>query len=126
VDTTLLLPLLPTAILLIVARAILAYYRNRAVPGSRQKYVLTTWLIPATTLVLLASAALGTIRLNQEEYLGAAFWATFVIESLIRLWSYFNDDNWFNDQLKKFKQGLKNFGRQVQSAFSPKPAPALG
>ena len=111
---------------LIIAQLILTFLKIKAVAGSREKYILTTWLIIVTAAIFLAALACVVFGLREHDYIGAAMWTLFALYALYLLWRIFNeDDNWFNNQWKKLMRGLKNLRERLQSV-GLKPAPALG
>lgn len=70
----------------------------------------------------------STILLMKEDYLGAGMWVVIIAYQIYVSRSLFDDDNWFNDQFKKLKRGVKKLGSRlgrIRIAFpSPLPTPA--
>ncbi len=98
--------------------------RDRAVLGSHQRYVATTWIIATDIMVILSLLASSVIYFMQENLLGAG-WDLVIV--WIWVWSlkrFFDDDNWFNDQWKRLKRGIKKLRERIARATpSPLPSP---
>ena len=90
--------------------------RSRSVRGSYQRYRLTSMMMGATAFMILYELALATLYVMTHGYFLAvmlAFCALLDVVSLIVLW---HDNNWFNDQWKRAKRGLRKLRRRIAEA----------
>lgn len=115
---------LSATLALILIHAVVLFRQQTAIPGSYKKFQLTTILIVIVSLKILTKLGVVILSLLFGYWLTAGIWlglAAFDILDLIKL---FKDDNWFNNQYKRFKQGLKNLRARLSTFLSPLPAPA--
>jgi len=96
----------------------------RSVSGTRLRYVATSWLIGLGALLALIFAVWAVLDLMLENYQGTGL---NVMLTIAMAWStkrvINNSDNWFNDQWKRLKRGLKKLKRRLAST-APVPAPS--
>jgi hypothetical protein len=99
--------------------------RIRAVPGTHKKYVATSLLVVVIGFQSLLFMTMAVIRLLLDQQVSAGI--DFVCSAIWAWWCWrllHDSDNWFNNQYKKLKRGLKNLRSRLQ--FIPSPAPAFG
>lgn len=102
---------------------VVSIMQMKAVRGSRQRYVLTTWAITLVALVVLLELVVIVINLKQGLYFSAGTRAAVALLYMYLSRHFFHDDNWFNNQYKRLKRGLKNLGERLSHMFSPSPMP---
>lgn len=94
--------------------------RNKAVKGSHQRYVLSTWrLIVGTSTALGAFLVAALLYATGDNFGGTimalGFLANLIFEIMVRTTE--DDDNWFKGRGKKIWNSIKNTIRSLQ----PKP-----
>lgn len=98
--------------------------RRRAVPGTRIRYIASSWAVGGAAGIAMSSPVLGVIYLMRGEYFMAGLDAFLTVYWTWQVYREFNnEDNWFNDQWKKFKRGMKKL-RQKLSALKPSSLPS--
>lgn len=98
--------------------------QRAAIPGSYKKYQLTTLLIAMISLKILGGISIVILSLILDNAFTAGIWVFIVAVDIWDLKKLFNDDNWFNNQYKRLKRGLKNLQTRLSMLASPMPAPA--
>lgn len=100
--------------------------RNKAVKGSHQRYILSTWRTIIGASTALGAFLVATILYTTGDTIGgimmtAGFAATIFFEIIIRINEDNNEDNWFNGRGKKIWNSIKKTIRSLQ----PKPITAV-
>ncbi len=99
---------------------------RKAVCGSKERFNLNTAAIVAEIVVALYFSFEAITALQEEDYVDAGICTGVVIVTLFYIAQLLKDDNWFNNQFKKLKNGLKNLGKQLSNmrlpSLSPSPA----
>ena len=102
--------------------------RAHAVGRSELHFKFTTASL-GIGVCLEASIVLRAVSaLMRQDYAEAGGWLPPGAIMLVALYVISNDNNWFNDQFKKLKRGVKRFGSRlsrIRIAFpTPLPMPA--
>ena len=99
------------------------FLRNSYIPGSYRRYIANSLMLATSGINFVIGVILGGLYFAIGDYIAAG---VFSLGSLGWLWVIKKDkdeDNWFNDQWKRLKRGLKNL-RQRLATTSPLPSPA--
>ena len=112
------------AFALILIHGVLQFRQQTAVQGSYKKFQLTTILIVVVSLKILGGLGLVILSLAFGYWFTAGIWLCLVAFDILDLVKLFKDDNWFNNQYKRLKRGLKNLRTRLSTLASPLPAPA--
>lgn len=107
-----------------IAHIIVMNRQQRAVDGSKQRYALTTLAISLTIPLVISLTLLAVFDFRIGSYPSSLFESILAILVLWRSRGLFKDDNWFNKQFKKLKNGLKNLGKQLSNVRLPSPLPS--
>lgn len=103
--------------------AVLCVLRGGIVTATKQRFIVTTLLIVFTVLEIVVMSVRAVIYIIQKDFIGASLLVTSTVMFIWFLTLIMHDDNWFNDQWKRLKKGIKNLQESLQSAFMPTPAP---
>jgi hypothetical protein len=112
------------ALPLVAGWGITAILHVNAVLDSKQRYILATRGIIFMIAIVCANLIMVALCLYDNDYSNAGGFTAITLWILWRSKRFFDDDNWFNRQFKKFRNGLKNLGERLRSLVSPLPAPA--
>jgi hypothetical protein len=122
--------LLTMLIIVFLSYALADFYINfirvRAVKGSFQRYRLTTLSITMKAGAIVFELLICATAVATQSYvLGAMYLVVVPLEVMTLLRLIHGDDNWFNDQWKRAKRGIKKIRQRIQQATpSPLPSPA--
>lgn len=114
-------------LILLIAGLITELNTYAAVRGSHQRYVAASRWVAISTAGLILALARGPILLLESNA-----WSTFVAFYFVLFWAWklkraIDEDNWFNNQLKRAKRGLKKLRERTSSLGArllPSPTPA--
>ena len=95
--------------------------QRRALDGSLQKFQLTTKAITLLSVHSLLEAGFVINCAMAGLYLFGGLWAAALFVDLIILRRLFRDNNWFNDQLNKLKDAVKEVKKNLRSALTLPP-----
>lgn len=110
--------------ILVIGELLFYVLKIRAVKGTRQRYIAATMEIGCSLGVIVTLLIWAVVDVATKDIFGAGFSITL---AAIRTWQFLrhfdDDDNWFNDQLKLLKRGVKKLRRRIAS-LSPLPSPS--
>lgn len=101
--------------------------RARALRRTKLHFKLTIASLGIGICLEVSIVFRAIFALMRQDYAEAGGWLPPSAIVLIALYGIFTDNNWFNDQFKKLKHGIKKFGSRlsrIRIAFpSPLPSP---
>lgn len=100
-------------------------WRMFVIRGSHARYITSTIMVGCAALTTISAFIGGIISAVQGDYLDVGIK---VVLTVIWAWitkKAYNDDNWFNDQWKRLKRGVKRLRRRIAALLpTPLPSPA--
>lgn len=113
---------------LLAAWVVTNMLRAHAVGRSELHFKFTTASLGIGIFLEISVVLRAVFALMRQDYAEAGGWLPPGVILLVALYVISNDNNWFNDQFKKLKRGVKKLGSRlgrIRIAFpSPLPTPA--
>lgn len=113
---------------LLAAWVVTNMLRVHAVGRSELHFKFTTVSLGIGVFLEISVVLRAVFALMRQDYAEAGGWLPPGVILLVALYVISNDNNWFNDQFKKLKRGIKKLGSRLSririALPSPLPTPA--
>lgn len=113
---------------LLAAWVVTNMLRAHAVGRSELHFKFTTASLGIGIFLEISVVLRAVFALMRQDYAEAGGWLPPGVILLVALYVISNDNNWFNDQFKKLKRGIKKLGSRLSririALPSPLPTPA--
>lgn len=102
-----------------------SFQKERSVLGTRVRYEAATMVVATALAITVLCFVLGVIDVVRADHLAAGMDAIFMLVWLaVTIHNFYDDDNWFNNQWKRLKRGLKSLRRRLTTVKLPRPLPS--